>query len=205
MRDSPNPSPRLLIVVIFQLLCESFFELALHFFQCVKMFCLPTILIQLYIDMLHHHIHEYGHVRNRWNGHRMLITIEHKNIWIRKHVTTSCSGTKPFYYLWVKGFDVRRRDTIFYSVLFIWPPTRAAPIGRTFASRLRAPKIDPSRLAYSTRLSFQILTQTSARFRCVTSPAPRHRVSSRTILTSEWHLHPPVCTRVNTCFNVAPN
>ena len=103
------------------------------------------------IIMLHSHIHEYGHVPNGWNGHRMFITIEHNNLGIRKHLTTSCSGTKPFYYLWVKGFDVRRRDTIFYGVLFIWPPSWAAPIGRKFASRLRAPKIDPSRLASSTQ------------------------------------------------------
>ena len=48
-------------------------------------------------QMLHGHIHEYGHVRNGWNGHRMLIMIEHRNLGIRKHVTTSCSGTKPFY------------------------------------------------------------------------------------------------------------
>ncbi len=26
-----------------------------------------------------------------------------------------------------------------------------------------------------------------------------------TIMTSEWHLHPPARTRVNTCFNVVPN
>ena len=49
------------------------------------------------LNLLHSHIHEYGHVRNGWNGHRMLITIEHINLEIRKHVTTSCSGTKPFY------------------------------------------------------------------------------------------------------------
>ena len=61
------------------------------------------------------------------NGHIMFITIEHRNLRIRKHVTTSCSGTKPFYQLWVKGFDVRRWDSIFYAVLFIWPPTRADP------------------------------------------------------------------------------
>ena len=107
---------------------------------------------EINVSVLHSHIHEYSHVRNGWNGHRMLITIEHRNLGIRKHVTTSCSGTKPFYQLWVKGFDVRRRDTIFYAVLFIWPPTRATPIGCMFASRLRAPKIDPSRLASSTRL-----------------------------------------------------
>ena len=51
----------------------------------------------------------------------------------------------------------------------------------------------------------QILTQTSACFRCVTSPAPCHPVSSRTVMTSEWHLHPLARTRVNTCFNLTPN
>ena len=51
----------------------------------------------------------------------------------------------------------------------------------------------------------QILTQTSACFRCVTSPAPYHPVSSRTVMTSEWHLHPLARTRVNTCFNLTPN
>ena len=83
----------------------------------------------------------------------MFITIEHRNLEIRKHVTTSCSGTKPFYYFWVKGFDIRTRDTIFYAVLFIWPPSRADPIGCKFASRLRAPNVDPARLASSIQLS----------------------------------------------------
>ena len=27
----------------------------------------------------------------------------------------------------------------------------------------------------------------------------------RTVMTSEWHLHPPMRTHVNTCFNVTPN
>ena len=126
----------------------------------------------------------------------------------QKHVTTSCSGTKPFYLLWVKGFDVRRRDTIFYAVLFIWPPTRAPPppIGRKFASHLRAPKYRSLSFGVQnpTLIFFQILTQTSACFRCVTSPAPCHPVSSRTVMTSEWHLHPLARTRVNTCFNLTP-
>ena len=43
--------------------------------------------------VLHSHIHEYGHVRNR---HIMFITIEDRNLEIRKHLT-SYSGTKPFY------------------------------------------------------------------------------------------------------------
>ena len=44
--------------------------------------------------MLRSHIHEYGHVRNR---HVMFITTEHKEQESQKHVTTSCSGAKPFY------------------------------------------------------------------------------------------------------------
>ena len=72
----------------------------------------------------------------------------------QKHVTTSCSGTKPFYQLWVKGFDVRRRDTIFYAVLFIWPPTRAAPHRAQTRLAPASSKIDPSRLASKTQLLF---------------------------------------------------
>ena len=102
--------------------------------------------------------------------------------------------------------NITRRDTIFYAVLFIWPPTRAAPIGRKFASRLRAPKsILLVRRPKPDSYFLQILTQTSACFRCVTSPAPCHPVSSRTVMTSEWHFHPLACTRVNTCFNLTPN
>ena len=100
-----------------------------------------------------------------YNVHYYRIYKERRNLEIRKHVTISCSGTKPFYKLRVKGFDVRRRDTIFYAVLFIWPPTRAAPLGRKFASRLRTPKVDPSRLASSTRLFLSSNSPTtSARF-----------------------------------------
>ena len=96
-----------------------------------------------------------------------------------------------------------RRDTIIYAVLFIWPPTRAAPIGRTFASRLQAPKsILLVRRPKPDSYFLQFLTQTSTCFRCVTSPAPCHPVSSRTVMTSEWHLHPLARTRVNTCFNL---
>ena len=51
--------------------------------------------------MWHSQIHEYGHVRNGLNGHRNVdydrTYKEHRNLGIRKHVTTSCSGTKPFY------------------------------------------------------------------------------------------------------------
>ena len=39
----------------------------------------------------------------------------------------------------------------------------------------------------------------------MTSPAPCHPVSSRTVMPSEWHLHPLARTCVNTCFNLTPN
>ena len=118
---------------------------------------------------------------------------EHRNLEIRKHVTTSCSGTKPFYYFWVKGFDIRRRDAIFYAVLFIWPPSRAAPIGRKFASHLRAPKVDPPRLASSTQLSnFLQISHKPPR----ASGAWHHpHLSPRSVISSycdisEWHVCP---------------
>ena len=60
---------------------------------------------------------------------------------------------KPFYYFWVKGFDTRRETQSCYAVLFIWPPSRAAPIGHKFVSCQRAPKVDPPCLASSTQLS----------------------------------------------------
>ena len=43
------------------------------------------------------------------------------------------------------------------------PQLERPPIGRKFASRLRAPKIDPSRLASSTRLLFSSNFHTNLR------------------------------------------
>ena len=86
------------------------------------------------------------------------------------------------------------------------PQLERPPIGRKLTSRLRAPKsILLVRRPKPDSYFLQILTQTSACFRCVTSPAPCHPVSSRTVMTSEWHLHPLARTRVNTCFNLTPN
>ena len=152
------------------------------------------------------------------NRHIMFITIEHRNLKIpmfycyehymlmtssiRKHVTTSCSGMKPFYYFWVKGFDIRR-DTIFYAVLFIWPPSRAAPIGRKFALHMWAPKVDPPRLASSTQLSnfLQILINLCMLpVRDITHTLSPPFVSDYCdIWVTPAHAH------VNTCLNVAPN
>ena len=96
------------------------------------------------------YIARYGNVQN---GHRMLVTyihnVEHRNLGIRKHVMTSCSGTKPFYYFWVKGFDIRRETQSYYSVFIIWPLSRSAPMARKFVSPLQAPKVEPPRLASS--------------------------------------------------------
>ena len=79
---------------------------------------------------------------------------EHRNLEIRKHVTTSCSGTKFFFINVELKVSTQGGETIFCAALFIWSPSRAAPIGRKFASRLRAPKVDPSRLASN----YQLLT-----------------------------------------------
>ena len=83
---------------------------------------------------------------------------------------------------------------------------RPPPIWHKFASRLRASKVDPSRLASSTQLSdfLQILTQTSTRLRRVTPPTPCHPFR----LGPLWHLSATsICqrARVNTCPNVSPN
>ena len=56
---------------------------------------------------------------------------------------------KPFYYFWVKGFDIRRETQTFYAGFLIWPLSRAAPMARKFVSPQRAPKVEPPRSASS--------------------------------------------------------
>ena len=115
-----------------------------------------------------------------------------------------CSGTKPFYYFWVKGFDIRRRDTILHAVPPIWPPSRAAPTGRKVAPRPRAPKVDPPRLASSFQLpNFLSILHKLLR----ASGAWRHSHSVTRFVSdycdiSEWHFRPLARARVNTCINV---
>ena len=65
------------------------------------------------------------------NEHIMFITIEHRNLEIWKHVTTSLFRYETFfYYFWVKGFDIRRK-TIFFILAsssgpyLEWYPWRA--------------------------------------------------------------------------------
>ena len=162
--------------------------------------------------MLHSHIHEYGHVRN---GHGMLVTyihnvhienLEHRNLEIRKHVTTSCSGTKPFYYFWVKGFDTRRETQSFYVDFFIWSLSRAAPKARKFVSPQRDLKVEPPRSASNfNSLNFLQIPKNL----CALPVRDVIRtLSSRFVLgycdISEWHVRRPR-TRVNTCIKFAPN
>ena len=74
---------------------------------------------------------------------------EHRNLEIRKHITTSLFRYETFYYLWVKGFDIRRETQSLYAVFIIWPLSRAAPIARKFAWLRRASESRPSRPASS--------------------------------------------------------
>ena len=69
--------------------------------------------------------------------------LEHRNLEIRKHVTTSLFRYETFYYFWLKSFDIRRETQSFYAGFFIWPLSRAAPMARKFVSPLRAPKVEP--------------------------------------------------------------
>ena len=67
-----------------------------------------------------------------WNVHRMFITHigipKHKN-----HLRLLSSGTKLFYYLWVKRFfNISREAQSFYDDVSICTPTRTAPVAHKF-------------------------------------------------------------------------
>ena len=68
--------------------------------------------------MLHSHIHEYGHVRNGWNGHRMLIMIEHMNLEIRKN-KTSPGGTHK-----ITVCPARHKNIRLFVALPLWRDNR---------------------------------------------------------------------------------
>ena len=104
------------------------------------------------------------------------IYIEHGNLETRKTLTTSQFRCETFLLpLSLKVLRHKERDThSFYSGFSICPPSRAVPAARKFVSPLRAPKVDPSRLVSSfqlNELTFSKPPKSSARFRCVTSPA----------------------------------
>ena len=85
-----------------------------------------------------------------------------------------------------RNLPINFEPKILHAVPLIWPPPRAASTGRKPAPHLRAPKVEPPRLASSTQLYnfLQISTNLCALpVRDVTrTPSP---VSSRTIVTSE--------------------
>ena len=98
-------------------------------------------------------IARYGYV---WNTHRMSITYihkEHRNLETWKTLTTSQFRYETFYYLWVKGFDIRREAQSFYAGFSICPSSRAAPVACKFVWPLRAPKVGPSRPVSSFQLN----------------------------------------------------
>ena len=72
---------------------------------------------------------------------------------------------ETFYYLWVKGFNTRKRDAqSFYDDFSICPPPpRATPVAHKFVWPQRAPKINPSRSESSSKLlTFSNLRGSSA-------------------------------------------
>ena len=127
------------------------------------------------------------------NRHIMFITIEHRNLEIRKHVTTSCSGTKPFYKLWVKGFDIRRRDTILLCCLIHLAPISCDSYRAQIHLLRRSPKVD--RLVWC--LNFNSLTffKSPTNLRALPVRDVTRTLSSRSVISgycdiSEWHVRP---------------
>ena len=141
-----------------------------------------------------------------WNVHGTFITYiqrEHRKLEIR----LLCSGTKPFYYFWVKGFDIRREIQSCYDVLFIRTPSCAAPIRRKFAcfGEFQKSILLVWHLASTLQLSSKSI-KSSTSFQCMTSLGlcqPFHH------LRLLWHLWVtcPLCAhaRVTTCIKVARN
>ena len=136
------------------------------------------------------------------------ISIEHRISKFEKHVTTSQFRYETFYYLWVKGFDIRKRDThSFYSGFFICPPPNTCGTRHKGLREQAKTNRLPSRPVSSQLWLFQNLPKSSAHFRCVASFALASlRFPSRAIVTSlcdTFVLCPRL--RVNTYVNVAPN
>ena len=138
-------------------------------------------------------------VKRTLNVHKYII----QNIGIskfEKHVTTSQFRYETFYYLWVKGFDIKREAQSFYSGFFISSNTcgtrhkglrEQATTNRLPPRQVSSPLV---RCPVSTHWLFQNLPKSSARFQCVTSLAMCNPVYYLGLL---WHLcvtH-PLCAR----------
>ena len=82
-----------------------------------------------------------------------------------------------------------RRDIILYAVLFIRPPTRAAPHRAQVRLAPASSKIDPFRLASNSRLLFSSNSHTNFRMLPVRDiTRTLSPVLSRSVVTSEWHV-----------------
>ena len=75
-------------------------------------------------------------------GRSLYIYIEHRNLETRKTFTTSLFRYETCYYFWVKGFDIRKRDTnSFNSSAYpqhLWYPPQKSP--RASESQLSSPE-----------------------------------------------------------------
>ena len=130
------------------------------------------------------------------NVHRMFITYT-RNLETRK----TRNDFLVLYYLWVKGFDIRKRDAQSFSDDFsISLPNTCAPIARlreqAKVNRL-LPRQDSTQLSFS---KSQIPPRASGAWRHPHSVAPFPIWAIVTSLNDPSV--PPV--RVNTCVNVAP-
>ena len=129
-----------------------------------------------------------------WNVHRMSIKIKHRNLEIRKTRNDFSVYVRNFLLpLSLKVLRHKERDThSFYSGFFIGPHLVRHPPQRPLAWLQRASESQPSSPEAglnSTNWLFQNRPKSSARFRCVTSPA---RCNSVFYLgycdISEWHI-----------------
>ena len=112
-------------------------------------------------------------------GCSLHIYIEHRISKLEKRVTTSLFRYETFYYLWVKGFDERKRHSL--SILAF--SSSLSPNTKVSASK-RKPTVLFG-VQFSTHWLFQNLPKSSLRFRCVTSLALCNPISHLGLL---WHL-----------------
>ena len=112
-----------------------------------------------------------------------------------KHVTTSQFRYETFYYLWVKGFDIKREAQSFYSDFFICTHHKGLR-EQAKANRLLSRQVSSQvvRCLVSTHWLFQNLPKSSARFRCVTSLALGNPISHLGLLWNFCVTH-PLCAR----------
>ena len=157
------------------------------------------------MNTLNRHIHTgTQNVHNAHNAHIDNIGIPKHE----KHLRLLSSGTKLFYYLWVKRFfDMRRKIHNLSMLTFSsaldhvrHPPQTTSQASMSFESQ-------PSYSEAGTQLSdfSQITKILRVRFRCMASFTSPGNISYLGFLFRHlWMTHAPR-TCVNTCAHVAPN